>query len=75
MSPASTECPKCGVPVKPGASEGLCPRCLVAGVLSRSALPAQAGEIDTTPLRAEFPRAFGDYELLGQIARGGMGVV
>ena len=70
MSPASTECPKCGVPVKPGASEGLCPRCLVAGVLSRSALPPETREIDTTHIRAEFPRPFGEYELLGPIARG-----
>jgi Protein kinase domain len=64
----STECDKCGHPVAGDAPLGLCPNCLL-----RTAIEAGASQA-LAPLLPRL-RYFGDYELLGEIARGGMGVV
>jgi len=58
--PAAQTCAKCGTPRTVAVLGGLCPACL--------------GRVALDPAPAELEQ-FGDYQLQGEIARGGMGVV
>jgi WD40 repeat protein/serine/threonine protein kinase len=71
------KCKKCGTPLGRFVPETICPRCLLrAGLSDAEAEPWVGAEVDApvSPLEQHLGR-FDDYELLEEIAQGGMGIV
>lgn len=66
-SPPST-CPACGTPRSFAVEEGLCPGCLLSGILLR-------GEMADEPPVVAIGMTCGDYLLERELGRGGTGVV
>lgn len=66
-----TSCPACGRSRRAGAVRGLCPRCLLEVVLDEPMAENPASDI----LLPNRPVRFGEYELEGELGRGGAGVV
>ncbi len=64
----ATECPECGRSVPEGSPDGLCPACLLRGVLEPEPLAAA----ERPP---EGERRFGPYTILRELGGGGMGIV
>src|SRR5262245_53315980 len=70
--PTTAACPRCGRALPQDAPRGLCAKCLLTAMLDGGPL---AGALRAAVGKTVLPRAFGAYDLLEEVARGGMGIV
>ena len=73
-SPAGN-CSRCSVPLSSGTDDGMCTRCLLKGALESLSDYDEADDERSSSATLLRERQIGGYHLLGEIGRGGMGVV
>jgi WD40 repeat protein len=73
MPGTTDKCPQCARPIAASAPRGLCPACLISSLLE----PVDGATDDALEMPAPVAarERIGDYELLDEIGRGGMGLV
>jgi tRNA A-37 threonylcarbamoyl transferase component Bud32 len=80
---AATSCPECGAALSADAPEGLCPQCLLKGVISSAQVAAKSAPAEGTapyagpaaPTAEELATLFPQLEVIELIGQGGMGAV
>ncbi len=78
LSAPSGDCPKCGKSIPAGSPQGLCPRCLLQGVMPSASQPSPTlafVEAYVAPTVEEVAKLFPQLEIKELIGQGGMGAV
>jgi eukaryotic-like serine/threonine-protein kinase len=77
-NPVPQNCPRCGQPIPAGSPQGLCPRCLLQGVMPVANQPSPTlafVEAYVAPTVEEVAKLFPQLEVKELIGQGGMGAV
>ena len=85
MPDEPVKCPECGQEIPLDTPEGICPKCLFKNALYQSDDGFQTTQIDpsvspqskpsNSPNQGFLPKKLGNYTLIKEISRGGMGVI
>src|SRR5690349_13754494 len=74
-SSETTRCPNCGAPLPEHAPQGLCPKCVYAGLAAATEDEGRADARTPSLTPEELAPNFPQLDILECLGRGGMGVV